>query len=86
MDWFETVQSVRTVCASESLMTGPGEDLFDFMADKLKEFMVRIIMFITITIIIIITTGGSRPGPAAPTLAPWLHLLLPHGAARPRLS
>ena len=40
IDWFETVQSVRTVCASESLMTGPGEDLFDFMADKLKEFMV----------------------------------------------
>ena len=25
-------------------MTGPGEDLFDFMADKLKEFMVRIII------------------------------------------
>ena len=55
IDWFETVQSVRTVCASESLMTGPGEDLFDFMADKLKEFMVRII--IKITIITIIITG-----------------------------
>ena len=31
-------------------MTGPGEQLFDFMADKLKEFMVRIIIII-ITII-----------------------------------
>ena len=37
---------VRTVCASEGLMTGPGEQLFDFMADKLKEFMVRIIIII----------------------------------------
>ena len=27
--------------ASESLMTGPGEDLFNFMADKLREFMVE---------------------------------------------
>eukprot|EP00090_Calanus_glacialis_P047320 TRINITY_DN9760_c0_g1_i2.p1 TRINITY_DN9760_c0_g1~~TRINITY_DN9760_c0_g1_i2.p1 ORF type:complete len:526 (+),score=148.61 TRINITY_DN9760_c0_g1_i2:48-1625(+) len=26
---------------SEDLMTGPGEDLFNFMADKLKEFMVE---------------------------------------------
>ena len=67
-------------------MTGPGEDLFDFMADKLKEFMVSNIDILIIIITIIITTGGSRLGPAAPTLAPWLHLLLPHSAARPRLS
>ena len=50
---------VRTVCASEGLMTGPGEQLFDFMADKLKEFMVSNIDILIIIITIIITTGGS---------------------------
>ena len=38
-------------------MTGPGEDLFDFMADKLKEFMVsNIVILITIITIIITNT------------------------------
>ena len=40
-------------------MTGPGEDLFDFMADKLKEFMVSNIVILIIIITMIITTGGS---------------------------